>query len=49
MSIFSFNEEPVVVPVETAEESLEATENHYADVSEEDYTTAEEPEFGDDA
>lgn len=48
MSIFSFNDEPIVVPVETAEELLEVVENHYADVSEEDYTTVEEPDFGDD-
>jgi hypothetical protein len=46
--MFSSNTEPVVVHTETTEEPLEATENHYADVSEEDYTTAEEPEFGDD-
>lgn len=48
MSIFSLNNDPVVVPVETTEEPLEVTEDHYADVSEEDYTTVEEPDFGDD-
>jgi len=42
MSIFSQNEEPTVVPAETVED-------HYADVADEDYTTAEEPDFGDDA
>jgi hypothetical protein len=46
--MFSFNEEPVVVPVETTEEPTEAVENHYVDVTEEDYTSAEEPDFGDD-
>jgi hypothetical protein len=48
MSIFSLNNDPVVVPVETTEEPLEVAEDHYADVSEEDYTTVEEPDFGDD-
>ena len=48
MSMFSFNTEPVVVPAETTEEPTEAVEDHYADVSEEDYTTADEPDFGDD-
>lgn len=48
MSILSFNDDPVVVPVETTEEPLGVTQDHYADVSEEDYTTAEEPDFGDD-
>jgi hypothetical protein len=47
--MFSFNTEPaVVVPAETAEEPIEAVEDFYADVTEEDYTTAEEPDFGDD-
>lgn len=48
MSMFSFNNEPVVVPAETTEEPTKAVDNLYADVSEEDYTTAEEPDFGDD-
>lgn len=40
MSIFSFNQDaPVAVPAEQ-EEVVEITED--------DYTTAEEPEFGDD-
>ena len=47
MSTLSFNDDPVVVSVEITEEPLEVTENNYADVSEEDYTTAEEPDFGD--
>ena len=46
--MFSFNTDPVVVPAETAEEPIEAVEDFYADVTEEDYTTAEEPDFGDD-
>ena len=48
MSMFSFNDNPVVVAVETTEEPIEAVEDFYADVTEEDYTTAEEPDFGDD-
>lgn len=53
MSMFSFNNEPVVVPVETAEEpaevvEVEATEDYYAEVSDEDYASAYEPDFGDD-
>ena len=48
MSIFSMNNDPVVIPAETAEEPEQATDV-YADVTEEDYTTAEEPDFGDDA
>ena len=53
MSMFSFNNEPVVVPVETAEgpaEVVEAetTEDYYAEVLEEDYASAYEPDFGDD-
>jgi len=48
MSMFSFSNEPVVVPAETTEEPIEAVVDHYADVTEEDYTTAEEPDFGDD-
>ena len=48
MSMFSFNDNPVVVAVETTEEPVEAVEDFYADVTEEDYTTAEEPDFGDD-
>lgn len=53
--MFSFNDNPVVVPVETTgepdeavEEFVEIVEDHYADVDEEDYTTADEPDFGDD-
>ena len=48
MSMFSFNDNPVVVAVETTEEPTEAIEDFYLDVTEEDYTTAEEPDFGDD-
>lgn len=50
MSIFSFNPEPVVVPTEaTVEEpTAEATVDYYEEVSDEDYTKAEEPDFGDD-
>jgi hypothetical protein len=50
MSIFSFNQEPIVVPTETIVEEpiVEATVDYYEDVSDEDYTTAEEPHFGDD-
>lgn len=54
MSMFSFSSnDPVVVPVETTEEPTEAVEDQdifveYEGVSEEDYTTAEEPDFGDD-
>ena len=49
MSMFSFNTDPVVVvPAETTEEPIEAVEDFYVDVTEEDYTTAEEPDFGDD-
>lgn len=48
MSMFSFNDNPVVVAVETTEEPAEAVEDFYLDVTEEDYTTAEEPDFGDD-
>ena len=49
MSMFSFNNDPVVVPVETAEEPVEIVEavEEYEGVTEEDYTTAEEPDFGD--
>lgn len=47
MSIFSNSNDPVVIPAETTEEPAQATEM-YADVTEEDYTTAEEPDFGDD-
>ena len=49
MSMFSFNvEQPVVVPIETAEGPVEVVEDNYDGVLEEDYTTAEEPDFGDD-
>ena len=55
MSMFTFsNNEPVVVPAETTEEPVvEAVEDQeifveYEGVLEEDYTTAEEPDFGDD-
>jgi hypothetical protein len=50
MSIFSFNPEPVVVPAEktTDEPLVEATIDYYDGVSDEDYTAAEEPDFGDD-
>lgn len=53
MSMFSFNNEPVVVPVETTEEpaenvEVEAKEDFYAEVVEEDYASAYEPDFGDD-
>jgi hypothetical protein len=48
MSMFSFNQEPVVVPVETAEETVDAVEIDYSDIAEEDYVSSEEPEFGDD-
>jgi hypothetical protein len=46
--MFSFSSnEPVVVPAETTEEPTKAIEE-YEGVTEEDYTTAEEPDFGDD-
>jgi hypothetical protein len=55
MTMFSFNDNPVVVPVEATEEPTEATEeptealvDEYAGISEEDYATADEPDFGDD-
>lgn len=53
MSMFSFNNEPVVVPVETTEEPVEiveaeTTEDYYVEVLEEDYTSAYEPDFGED-
>ena len=53
MSMFSFNNEPVVIPVETTEESVEiveaeTTEDYYAEATEEDYASAYEPDFGDD-
>ena len=53
MSMFSFNNEPVVVPVETTEEpaetiEVETKEDFYVDVVEEDYASAYEPDFGDD-
>jgi hypothetical protein len=48
MSIFSFNEEPVVVPVETTEDVVEILEIDYSDIAEEDYVSNEEPDFGDD-
>ena len=53
MSMFSFNNDPVVVPVETTEEpveivEIEPVEDYYAEVSEEDYASAYEPDFGDD-
>jgi len=49
MSIFSFSADPVVVPAETTEEPLvEAVINEYDELSDEDYTVAEEPDFGDD-
>ena len=46
MSMFSFNNDPVVVPVETTEEPVKVI-NEYEGVTEEDYTTADEPDFGD--
>lgn len=55
MSMFSFNDDPVVVPVETTEEPTKAIENkeffveEYEGVTEEDYATAEEPDFWEDA
>ena len=53
MSMFSFNTDPVVVAVETTEEpaeitEVEAKEDFYVEVVEEDYTSAYEPDFGDD-
>lgn len=50
MSIFSFNPEPVVVATEeTAEEPIvEAVVDYYDEISDEEYTTADEPDFGDD-
>ena len=53
MSMFSFNNDPVVVPLETAEEpaeivEAETTEDYYAEAAEEDYASAYEPDFGDD-
>lgn len=47
MSMFSFNNDPIVVPVDAVEEPVEVVEE-YEGVTEEDYTTAEEPDFGDD-
>ena len=47
MSMFSFNSEPVVVPAETTEEPVVEAVEEYEGVAEEDYTTAEEPDFGD--
>ena len=47
MSIFLSNNDPVVVPVETTEEAIEIVKQ-YEGVIEEDYATAEEPDFGDD-
>jgi hypothetical protein len=46
--MFSFNNDSVVVPAEVKEETTESVVDHYANVSNEDYTTAEEPDFGDD-
>ena len=51
--MFSFNNDPVVVPVETGEEPVEiveteTTEDYYAEATEEDYASAYEPNFGDD-
>lgn len=48
MSMFSFNNEPVVVPIETTEEPVVEAVEEYEGVAEDDYTTAEEPDFGDD-
>lgn len=47
MSIFSFDDTASVSPVDPVEETVEEVD-HYADVSDEDYTTAEEPDFGED-
>lgn len=48
MSMFSFTSDPVVVPAETTEEPVEVVEIDYSDIAEEDYASAEEPDFGDD-
>lgn len=48
MSMFSFNADPIVVPVETTEEVVEVTEFDYSEISEDDYVSNEEPDFGDD-
>lgn len=47
MSMFSFNNDPVVVPAETTEEPVVEAVEEYEGVTEEDYTTVDEPDFGD--
>lgn len=53
MSIFSFDDNtPPVSPVDPVEEAVEETAedtvDHYVDVTDEDYTKVEEPDFGED-